>query len=158
MAASDRCTSRPSNRNRELDDLTALGQRTLAAQPFSRLLGAELIEIAPGFASIRIDIDGRMTQQNGFVHGGAVCYAADNAIAFAGGSSLGAGVVSVEMKINYLRPAAGSSLIARAIVVHCGRRQAVCRCEIYDCTALDERHCATAVGTVALLPGGHETA
>ena len=93
-----------------------------------------------------------LKQQHGFVHGGVISYAADNVLTFAGGGALGTGVVTSEFKINYLRPAWGEALVARAEVVHCGRTQAVCRCDIFSSEGGAERLCAAAQGTIAKLP------
>lgn len=131
-----------------------LGQRVLAAQPFSALIGAELIQFASGHAEIRIPIVERLKQQHGFVHGGVLSYAADNALTFAGGSVLGPQVVTSEFKINYLRPALGDHLLARAVVVHAGKNQAVCRCDIFVIDEEGERLCATAQGTISRLGQG----
>ncbi len=131
-----------------------LGQSVLAAQPFSALLGTELTRFESGHAELRIPIVDRLLQQHGFVHGGVLSYAADNALTFAGGSVLGPQVVTAEFKINYLRPALGESLIARAVVVHAGKNQAVCRCDIYAVDAQGERLCATAQGTITRLGQG----
>jgi uncharacterized protein (TIGR00369 family) len=90
------------------------GRKVLASQPFSLLLGAELVAFSPGSAELRIQIKPELKQQNGFVHGGVISYAADNALTYAGGSALGPGVVTSEFKINYVRPALGDVLIARA--------------------------------------------
>jgi uncharacterized protein (TIGR00369 family) len=73
-------------------------------------------------------------RQHGFVHGGVVSYAADNALTYAGGRVLGADVVTSEFKINYLRPAQGERLIARGAVIHAGKSQAVCRCDVLRAT------------------------
>ena len=127
------------------------GRRILASQPFSVLLGAELLRLADGRAELRIPIRGELKQQHGFVHGGVISYAADNALTFAGGSVLGADVVTSEFKINYLRPAQGDSLVARAAAIHCGRTQAVCRCDIFASEKGADRLCATAQGTIAKL-------
>ncbi len=144
-----------------MPDMLAPGRRILASQPFSVLLGAELLGLAEGRAEIRIPIRAELKQQHGFVHGGVVSYAADNALTFAGGGALGTGVVTSEFKINYLRPAQGDSLLARAEVVHCGRTQAVCRCDVFASEQGVERLCATAQGTIAKLPtpsqGPHRT-
>jgi uncharacterized protein (TIGR00369 family) len=123
----------------------------LESQPFSTLLGAELTAFAEGRAEIRIPIHDDLKQQHGFVHGGVISYAADNALTFAGGSVLGAGVVTSEFKINYLRPAIGDCLIARASVIHAGKNQAVCRCDVFVVDALEERLCATSQGTITRL-------
>ena len=78
--------------------------------------------------------------------------AADNALTFAGGTALGPAVVTSEFKINYLRPAMGTVIIARADVVYAGKTQAVCRCEIYYINEnAEELLCAVAQGTIASL-------
>ena len=61
-------------------------------------------------------------------------------------------VVTSEFKINYLRPAVGELLIARAQAVHHGRAQAVCRCDVFVVQAGTEKLCAVAQGTIAALP------
>lgn len=128
-----------------------LGQRVLAAQPFSVLVGAELTVFQPGDAELQVPVREALTQQNGFVHGGVLSYLADNALTFAGGSVLGPAVVTAEYKINFLRPAKGERLIARATVIHGGKTQAVCRCDIFAVTGQGEKLCATAQGTIARL-------
>ena len=134
-----------------MPDMLGPGKRILASQPFSVLVGAELLRLGEGQAELRIPVRTELKQQHGFVHGGVVSYAADNALTFAGGSALGTGVVTSEFKINYLRPARGDLLVARAEVVHCGRTQAVCRCDIFSSEGGGERLCATAQGTIAKL-------
>jgi uncharacterized protein (TIGR00369 family) len=102
-------------------------------------------------AEVRIPITSNLKQQNGFVHGGVVSYAADNVLTFAGGSVFGPAVVTSEYKISYVRPAAGDELVARASVVHAGKNRAVCRCEVYSVSAGHETLCAVAQGTITLL-------
>ena len=132
-------------------DLLQLGRRVLAEQPFSVLLGAELTAFEPGRAELRLPVRDDLKQQDGFVHGGAVSYLADNALTYAGGSvAPGHAVVTSEFKINYLRPAVGDALVARASVVHAGKNQAVCRCDIFAVSGEEEKLCATAQGTIAL--------
>ena len=61
-----------------------------------------------------------------------------------------------EFKINYVRQALGDSLVARAVVVHAGKTQAVCRCDVFVRREGTETLCATALGTIVRLgdPGG----
>ncbi|CAL9599679.1 PaaI family thioesterase [Streptomyces sp. enrichment culture] len=129
-------------------DLTA-AQQALAAQPFSRLLGTRISAFGGGEAVLELDIRPELHQQNGFVHGGVLSYAADNAITFAAGTALGAAVLTSGFSIQYVRPAVGRTLRASAQVVHSGRRQAVVRCDLLT-TAEDgtETLCAVAQGTV----------
>ncbi|AXI04733.1 PaaI family thioesterase [Aquirhabdus parva] len=131
-----------------MDDLQAFAQTILKSQPFSQLLGAELIRFESGKAELALRLTDTLKQQHGFAHGGVVSYLADNALTFAGGSVLGDAVTS-EFKINYLRPAIGERLIARAESLHAGKQQAVCKCEIYAVDAQGvEKLCAVAQGTI----------
>ncbi len=128
------------------------GQAFLALQPFSVLIGAELHVLSVGRCELHVPVTPKILQQNGFVHGGVVSYAADNALTYAGGTALDWAVVTSEFKINYLRPAIGERLIARAHAVHAGKSQAVCRCDVFVLAAGKEKLCAVAQGTIARLP------
>jgi uncharacterized protein (TIGR00369 family) len=129
-----------------------MGRAVLAAQPFSVLIGAELVSLSKGAVELQVPITDKIRQQHGFVHGGVVSYAADNALTYAGGSVLLASVVTSEFKINYVRPAIGDMLIARAKAVHVGKTQAVCTCEVFALSDGVEKLCAIAQGTIAVLP------
>ena len=129
-----------------------LGRQVLAQQPFSLFLGADITAFEAGRAVLELPLRPELLQQNGFAHGGVLSYLADNALTFAGGSVLGVSVVTSEFKINYLRPAVGELLIARAQAVHHGRAQAVCRCDVFVVQAGTEKLCAVAQGTIAALP------
>lgn len=124
-------------------------RKTLDSQPFSRLVGAELTAFGAGRAVLEVAVREELRQQNGFLHGGVLAYAADNAITFAAGSVLGASVLTGGFTIQYVRPGTGARLVARAQTVQYGRRQAVCRCDLYG-VADDgtETLCAVAQGTV----------
>lgn len=134
------------------DVILAMGREVLASQPFSQLIGAELIDLAPGRCELHVPVSSQVRQQHGFVHGGVVSYAADNALTYAGGTALRVPVVTSEFKINYLRPAVGDRLIARAHAVHHGKTQAVCRCDVFVLRDGEEKLCAVAQGTIAVLP------
>ena len=58
------------------------------------------------------------------------------------------GVVTSEFKINYVRPALGEFLVARATVVRSGKNQAVSRCDVFVVSQGSESLCATAQGTI----------
>ena len=57
----------------------------LRSQPFSVLLGAELTSFDSTGIELRVPITDKLKQQHGFVHGGVISYAADNALTFAAG-------------------------------------------------------------------------
>ena len=105
----------------------------MKSQPFSALIGARLTSLSEGKAVLEVPIREELLQQNGCV---------------AGGSVLGPVVLTSEYKINYLRPASGETLVARASVVNAGRSQAVCRCEVFTTgVGRKETLCAAALGT-----------
>ncbi|OXT02378.1 thioesterase [Notoacmeibacter marinus] len=117
------------------------------AQPFTQFLTAELVSASREAVTIRLPIRREILQQHGFVHGGAISYLADNAITFAGGIALNGDALTSEFKVNYLRPAKGTALIARAAVRSSGRRQAVCQCDIFV-EDDEDKPVAVAQGTV----------
>ncbi|MGW1891437.1 PaaI family thioesterase [Streptomyces sp. NPDC002004] len=126
-----------------------LARQVLDSQPFSRLLKARITAFGGRAATLEVDIREELRQQNGFLHGGVISYAADNALTFAGGAALGPAVLTGGFSIQYLRPATGRTLLARAEVVHAGRRQAVVRCDLCTVDAEgSETLCAVAQGTV----------
>jgi len=126
-----------------------MGQEVLSRQPFSMLIGAELTELRPGHCVLELPVTDKVKQQDGFVHGGVVSYLSDNALTYAGGTAMQAPVSTAEHKINYLRPAIGQRLIARATAVHVGKQQAVCRCDVFVVVDGVEKLCAIGQGTIA---------
>ncbi|GAA1449839.1 PaaI family thioesterase [Nocardiopsis tropica] len=129
-----------------------LAAHVLAAQPFSALVGARIASVGHGTAVLEVDVRDDLLQQNGFVHGGVLSYAADNALTFAGGSVLGPSVLTGGFSIEYLRPARGRLLRARAHVLESTRRRAVCRCDVSVLGDADEeRIVAAAQGVIALV-------
>ncbi|HQR06814.1 MAG TPA: PaaI family thioesterase [Gemmatales bacterium] len=131
-----------------MPDMLALGKQILASQPFSLIFKTEITRFEIGIVELKIPITRELQQQHGFLHGGVLSYAADNALTFAAGSAMMAPVVTSEFKINYVRPAIGEMLIARANVVYSGKTQAVSRCELYVVKDGVEKLCAVAQGTI----------
>ncbi|WP_280497724.1 PaaI family thioesterase [Nocardia asiatica] len=126
-------------------------KKILAAQPFAALVGTEITAFGDGAATLVIPLRHELTQQFGYVHGGVLAYAADNALTFAAGTVLGANVLTGGVTVTYLRPAAGERLRIEASVTGATRRQAVAHCEIYAETPDREPVlCAVAQGTTRL--------
>ncbi|EID78911.1 MULTISPECIES: PaaI family thioesterase [Rhodococcus] len=126
-------------------------QAVLAAQPFSMLVGARMTQFGEGGATLEIPVREELRQQDGFVHGGVLSYAADNALTFAAGTVLGANIMTAGFTITYLRPAQGVLLRADARADASTRRQALCRCDIYAVQDDgSEVLCAAAQGTATV--------
>ena len=132
------------------DPFLDLGRKVLDEQSFSQLIGAQLDALAPGKVTLRVPLRADLLQQNGFAHGGLISYCADNALTFAGGTSLQKPVLTSEFKINYVRPAQGDALVARAEATYTGKSQAVCRCDVFVVKDGEEKLCAVAQGTIVV--------
>ncbi|WP_457353628.1 PaaI family thioesterase [Roseateles sp. P5_D6] len=130
-----------------------MGREILAKQAFSRLLGTELAALSPGKVELQLVLKPEHLQQHGFAHGGVVSYLADNALTYAGGTAMQVEVVTSEFKVNYVRPAVGERLIARASADAVSKNQAVCRCEIFAVKGGAEKLCALAQGTIVRAAG-----
>ena len=137
-------------------DYAARVRAEFAAQGFMGFIGAELARIEPGRCEIRLPRRPELTQQHGLFHGGVIATLADNASGFAACSLLpaDAGVLTVEFKLNLLRPGGGAALSARGEVVRAGRTLTVCRSDVVA-LAEDggETLCATALVTIMGLAG-----
>lgn len=113
-----------------MQDFTALARAILDAQPFSRLLGTELIRAGEQGVELALALTPDLRQQHGFAHGGVIAYLADNALTFAGGIGLGTAVLTSQMNIHYLNPARGGRLVARAVIIASRASSALARCDV----------------------------
>jgi uncharacterized protein (TIGR00369 family) len=118
-------------------------------QAFMRTLGARLTVVEPGRVVIELPFRADLTQQHAFMHAGAIAAVADSACGYAAFTLMEAGsaVLSVEFKVNLLKPAAGANFRAEAKVVRAGRTLSVCTAEV---TAIGDDGNAT---VVAILTG-----
>ncbi len=130
------------------DDFLTLGRQLIAAQPFSVLLGTRLEAFVPGQVTMALTLGPQHTEQEDLVHEGVISVLANMALIFAGGSALGMPVVTADYKINYVRPAQGAELVARASAVATAGQQAVCRGEVAVILGGQEVLVAVAQGTI----------
>ncbi len=106
---------------------------SFARQPFMAHLGARLTALAPGFCEITAGYRRELTQQHGFVHGGVLASIADSAAGYAAFSLMpaGASILTVEYKLNILRPGRGEAMIARGRVLKPGRTLTVVQADVF---------------------------
>ena len=119
-------------------------------QHFMSTIGAEMVSVSRGSFEIRFPFSTKLTQQNGFVHAGAVTSIMDSACGYAALSVApeAADVLSVEFKVNFLSPALGESFVARASVKRAGKRLAVCTADAFAIRAGKEKLIATMLATI----------
>ncbi len=103
-------------------------------QEFMTTLGAELVSIKEGEVRIDCQFDNRLRQQDGFFHAGVVTSIVDSACGYAALSMMpeNARVLSVEFKVNLLRPATGNKIIAIGKVIKSGKTLSVCEGTVWD--------------------------
>lgn len=128
---------------------------SFARQPFMTMLGATLSAIAPGRCEITLPRRDDILQQHGFIHGGVVAALADTACGYAAFTLFprGATILTVEMKVNFLSPADGAALVARAAVKRAGRTLTVVAGDLFAVREGSETIAATALATMMSLEG-----
>ena len=109
-------------------------------------IGAELIDVQPGYCEIHVPFNDNLTQQNGFFHAGVIGTIADNTAGYASLSLMKehSSVLSVEFKLNLMRPADGELLIGKGYVLKYGRTLTVCRADVFIVKDGIEKLCAAA--------------
>ncbi|HTG14820.1 MAG TPA: PaaI family thioesterase [Blastocatellia bacterium] len=129
-------------------------KQSFAQQSIMRLIGAELSLLEPGIVEIALPYRADLTQQHGYLHGGIVTTIADSAAGYAAYSLMPAGaeVLSIEFKVNLLRPARGKSFLARAEVIKAGRTLTVSRADVFGVADSGDRELvATMLATIICL-------
>lgn len=123
-------------------------------------LGAELTTVGEGILEIRLPFSQSLTQQNGYLHAGAVTAVLDSACGYAALSVAPADheVLTVEFKVNLLAPAAGEVFLAKAQVKRAGRKLTVCTADAFAVTGDKQKVVATMLATIMALPTSSETA
>jgi uncharacterized protein (TIGR00369 family) len=116
--------------------------------PFAVRTGVEIVSIEPGEARLRLGFREEVTTIGTTVHGGAIATLVDTAAAVAAwsGAELPETLrgVTVGLTVNYLAPADGEDVEARASVLRQGRRLATVAVDVHT---VSQRHVATALVT-----------
>jgi uncharacterized protein (TIGR00369 family) len=125
-------------------------RKSFAAQSIMQLIGAELTRVEPGVVEISLPYRKDLTQQDGFLHAGIITTIADSAAGYAAFSLMppGSSVLSVEFKVNLLRPAKGERFLARAEVIKPGQTLTVVRADVFGLTGNERLLVATLLGTM----------
>ncbi len=116
---------------------------------FLKHIGGKLIDFSHGYAKLGFKIQNYHKQHLGVVHGGAIATLADHSGWYAVISGLDSDYTSatIEIKINYLKPAKGDILIAKAKVINRTKRTAFATIEVFA----EDILVAYATGTYAIL-------
>lgn len=115
------------------------------AESAAALWGGELAVAAPGVVEIALSLRDDLAVAPGVMRRNFVAALLDDACALAALSLTSAGDVTApaEYKLNFLAPAAGETVIARAEVIRPGRSVTVCRADAFADGKLAARMLAT---------------
>jgi uncharacterized protein (TIGR00369 family) len=130
--------------------------RGFASANFVVDVGIALKDCGAGWCETTLAVLSRHLQQDSVVHAGVLGTMADHTSGGAGMSIVGADeyVLTVEYKINLLRPATGSSLFCRAEVLKPGNAVTVCESMVYAGSDAGGKLVAKATVTLAVLKKG----
>jgi uncharacterized protein (TIGR00369 family) len=126
---------------------------TVNAKGFSQAAGFRIITVEPGRAELALARRDDLVQFFGHFRGGVITAVADQAAGIAITSSLPAGRigVTVEIKVNFLAPADGNELVARAKTLKMSGSIGVATVEVFTRDEKSERLCAFATATMCAL-------
>ncbi|MDX1556947.1 MAG: PaaI family thioesterase [Xanthomonadales bacterium] len=138
-----------------MDELEKRIEENFAAQGLMNTLGARISRIAPGEVQIVLDHRPELSQQHGYTHAGALTSVLDSACGYAALTLAppGMDVLSVEFKINFLRPAVAERFVATGRVIKAGRTLTVCAGDVVGEHPEGDRTIAVMQATIINVPG-----
>jgi uncharacterized protein (TIGR00369 family) len=111
----------------------ATGLATAGPMPFLKHLGIRVVEVRPGRGRLEVTVRPEHLRDLGIMHGGMTATLLDSVMGMsaAGVAPPGHDVVTIQLNMNFIRPAwEGEHLVATGEVTHSGRQTAVARAEI----------------------------
>jgi uncharacterized protein (TIGR00369 family) len=128
-------------------------RQSFAQQTIMDLIDAKLTRVEPGLIEVTLPYRGDLAQQHGYLHAGIVTTIADSACGYAAYTLMppNSEVLSVEFKVNLLRPAKGEMFSALAEVIKAGKTLTVVRADVFGCEEDRRELVATMLATMICL-------
>jgi uncharacterized protein (TIGR00369 family) len=119
---------------------------------FVRDLGIQLTRVEDDYCETMLVTAERHLQQHGLIHAGVMATMADHTSGCAARGVVGHDhdVVSVEFKINFLRPAIADRLWCRGRVLRAGKMLVICEAEVFAEKDTEEKLVSKAMVTLAV--------
>jgi uncharacterized protein (TIGR00369 family) len=121
--------------------------------PYFELLSMKLLDVGIGYSELEIDLAHKHLQPFGLVHGGVFASIVDAAAFWSVYYEIEdsrTGLTTVDLKLNYLAPAAQGKMKARGSKIKLGRTLGYAEAVVRD---LDGNMLAHGTSTLILLPG-----
>jgi len=123
-------------------------------QGFIDFVGCTVSKIQWGKCESRLTVAPRHAQQDGFVHAGVTGAMADHTMGYAAFTIIpqDCRILSVEYKLNFIRPAVGQELVCRGRVIKPGRTLIPTEAEVLAVNHGEFRLVAKAMASMAVVP------
>ncbi len=115
-----------------MDEMQARVRTNFDSQGLMKTLGARLAQVLDGEVGIAMPFSAALSQQHGYAHAGSITSIVDSACGYAALTRAPAGcdVVTIEFKVNFMRPAIGQRFLAVGRVASAGKTMGVCTGEV----------------------------
>lgn len=109
-------------------------EQSFSRQGLMKTLNAQLAVVEKGQVTITCEFSEALTQQHGFFHAGVATSIVDSACGYAALTMLpeNTEVLTVEFKVNFMKPAKTDKLICIGKVLQSGKTLTVCEGYVYD--------------------------
>ncbi|WP_407168567.1 PaaI family thioesterase [Bradyrhizobium sp. ORS 111] len=133
-----------------VERLKELVEGVTARAGYSSSIGTRVLEVRRGEVTMALDRRSDLQQVHGQFHGGVIAGLADHAAGAAVTTAFPEGkfAVTVDLHVNFLAPALGDSLIARAKALRVGGTIGVSHVDVYSVCAGKEEICAVITATM----------
>jgi len=123
-----------------------LVRQVTALTGFTHSAGVEVKSAEPGKVELELARKPELLQFNGYFHGGVISGLADHAAGAAATTALPSGkiAVTVDLHVNFLSPASGSKIVAKAHTLQVGNTICVASVSIETETTKGNQVCAVA--------------
>ncbi|MBI3699546.1 MAG: PaaI family thioesterase [Afipia sp.] len=127
-----------------------LAERITSGQGYTRAAGFRVVHVEAGKVELALAKKDELLQFGGHFHGGVIAAMVDQAAGIAVTSMLPKGKigVTVELKVNFLAPAGGEEILARAEALQVGGTIGVAKIEVFSKTQNTETRCAFGTATM----------
>ncbi len=127
-----------------------LCERVTSRAGYTSMVGTRVVHAEAGCVHLGLDRRDDLLQFTGTYHGGVIAGLIDHAAGGAATTSLPPGhmVVTIDLHVNFLAPAKGHALLAKARVVPAGKKVLVSQVDVWALDGSQEHLCAMGTATL----------
>ena len=121
---------------------------------FIKFCGFQVAKIAKGYFESTLKIGENHKTQDNFVHAGVIATMSDHTAGYAAYTLVpdDMRILSIEFKINFLKPAYGNSLKCQSEIISLGKQIIVAQSTVYDIRDTHEKMVSKSTITMMVMP------